>query len=141
MMTITEFLLARIAEDEAVARYEVVHMKADDPNRPTYHDGSMIGQYGQVKMSKDEYADFLRATFPTTIETPDPRLWAECAAKRAIVEKYAWADGYPCATEALADRCHDDGETHNAAMDAWETLRILAAVYAGHPDYDEAWRP
>ena len=133
MMTITEFLLARIAEDEAVARYEVVHMKADDPNRPTYHDGSMIGQYGQVKMSKDEYADFLRATFPTTIETPDPRLWAECEAKRRIVALHSSQDGVRF---GYCEQCWD-GNT--PLPYPCLTLRILALPYVDHPDHDEDW--
>lgn len=131
-MTLTEFLLARIAEDEVVARYEVVHMKADDPNRPTYHDGSMIGQYGRVKMSKDEYADFLRATFPTTIETPNLRLWVECEAKRLLIQR----------AESLVEYVNGTREdsTHTYERTLTRLLAPLALPYVNHPDYLPEWK-
>jgi hypothetical protein len=82
-MTLTEFLTARLDEDEADAR--------DDDGSPT----------------------------PIGMWDPD-RVLAEVAAKRAIVDK---------ATD------YDE----RWALD--EVLRHIAAPYADHPDYDEAWRP
>ena len=68
----------------------------------------------------------------------------EVAAKRAILD----------AAEADMDSPYDLPEGVRDSRDEWErerdgalagaaleTLRHLAAVYADHPDYDEAWRP
>jgi len=38
-------------------------------------------------------------------------------------------------TEFLLERIAEDETWPNA------TFRDLAAVYSGHPEYDEAWRP
>jgi hypothetical protein len=51
------------------------------------------------------------------IESRASRALAEVAAKRAIVEQ---AQLYGCLTTMT---------------------RLLSAIYADHPDYDEAWRP
>lgn len=64
------------------------------------------------------------------------RARAEYAAKRAIVEFHVRQDWLPegrdeCSVCGCAD-CHSV---------AWpcETLRILAAIHADHPDYDASW--
>ena len=80
-MTITEFLLARIAEDEALASY-----------------------YGMALGTK--------------------RVLAECSAKRAIVE---WCDKGIVAMGA------------HHAKDEMHLAKCIAAAYADHPDYQEAW--
>jgi Family of unknown function (DUF6221) len=93
----------------------------------------MYGEYGHVEMSKDEYFDLVTASFPTTIETPDPRLWAECEAKRQIVEDLEeYAADYRAAPSDFAA-----GRRHAALLAATR----VAAVYAGHPDYLPEWRP
>lgn len=91
-MTLTEFLLARIAEDEAAAERVLLDYGGGD------------------------------------LESLEARVLAECEAKRRIVDRYSddaiWPDyqgGYESATE--------------------DAVRDLAAVYADHPDYDDAWRP
>jgi len=62
----------------------------------------------------------------------ESRVFAECKAKRRIVE---WAapvlTNWPGAA-AGARHVSDDG---------LDVLRILALPYADHPDYDEEWRP
>ena len=68
------------------------------------------------------------------------RVLAECAAKRAIVDRHRrdpdvqrmiYGDIYPC-TEC--------GDADDSPME-WPcpTMRILAAVYADHPDYQSEW--
>lgn len=89
-MTITEFLLARIAEDEDVAR-------VFDDVKPRYYEVSGMEP-------SPEYV---------TVYVSPARVLAECAAKRAIV-----------------DARHEDDTC----------IRILAAVYSDHPDYNKAWR-
>lgn len=126
-MTIADFLLARIAEDEAWADRSSRHNDTD-------------------AFAKDNYGCLL----------VDPaRVLAECEAKRRIVSTHAvvtedhtgawWALGNP-GSEPVRTGCDNcrkagvDGEDYlvNGPCD---TLRALAAVYADHPDYDEAWRP
>lgn len=84
-MTIVEFLLARIADDEAwrVARYP--------------------GDHRLLTPSDQRAAD---------------RWLAESRAKRVAVEWYENDDAYVMAA----------------------TVEAMAAIYADHPDYDEAWR-
>ena len=101
-MDITDFLLARIAEDEKRANYYGLALGTD-------------------------------------------RVLAECAAKRAIIEAHPITSdvvevstsikwGYACETcFSFGDVVEDHGYC--------DTLRALAAVYKGHPDYRQEWTP
>lgn len=65
--------------------------------------------------------------------TPEPygepgRVLAECEAKRAIVDGY-----WPATLNDL------DASDENTPVPLW-TIKVLAAVYADHPDYREEWR-
>lgn len=135
-MTLTEFLLARIDEDEAAARaaspapwsYPGIESVAGgllyDASRtiaqivwdnPGDHDGSI------VRFLPWDESDANGAH----IARHDPaRVLAECEAKRRIVEKY--------------DHARDCGQAPGGWLE--ECVAYLAAVYADHPDYDEAWR-
>lgn len=105
-MTLTGFLLARIAED-------VAEDKRIDETPP--------GSVYDVDVS--------------IIHPICDRVLAECEAKREIIglidaewEAYAELDVL--------------GEWNLSRRDALEQILFrLAAPYAGHPDYDEAWRP
>jgi hypothetical protein len=97
-MTLTEFLLARIAEDE-YARLDV--------RRWPYPWIDIQTRAARQRQLSD-----------------DRRVFLECDAKRRIVER------------ALAPVAHAGQSLERDA-----TLRDLAAAYADHPDYDEAWRP
>lgn len=121
-MTIAEFLLARIAEDEKQAeggvRYEVA----------IHYSGG--GDW----------------------ESLEERWLAECAAKKAIVavHREESLDGsteddlqyyaeFP--EEAPRSRCAECSCYSDCVVSLNEcrTLRALAAIYAAHPDYDESW--
>lgn len=141
-MTITEFLLARIAEDERVAR------AALDPDRPGIHWQWVVpDEAGDLDAPR-----WLRTAeeFPTTsgvgplpafplgfefraepsrgmdhIARHDPaRVLAECEAKRRIVERCSAVD-YAMPSHHLA---------HGILAD-------LALPYADHPDYRPEWKP
>ena len=103
-LTLTEFLLARIAEDEREATACL--------------DQYMRGDGG----TKSRWV----------------RQLAECEAKRRIVEEHGpfWEDDSP----SLCRVCHDYA-AHDAAASPCRTLRLLATVYADHPDYRQEWRP
>jgi hypothetical protein len=99
-VTLGDFLLARIAEDEAEA-------------------DAMMRQYRQ---GGDVSSRRWR------------RVLAECAAKRAIVARAARFVG----SEPPPRPWGDDPDAADSL--AWPILLELAAVYAEHPDYDQAWR-
>ena len=125
MSTLAEFLLARIAEDEAVAR-DAGERRGLPYESPLY-------------VVDDNYRHDQVGIYPE-------RVLAECEAKRRIVgiheldpiEVYSWGTtGGGC---GLCDHsCETGGNTWG--HDPCETLKALALPYADHPDYDEAWRP
>jgi hypothetical protein len=110
-MSLAEFLLARIAEDEADAQ------RLADTLIVTGGDRYNIGG------------------FQPLLHPPVPvipaKLLAECEAKRRIVERHRWAEEHP-------DWRDFESEDHFDA--ALGTLRDLAQPYKGHPDYQPEWR-
>lgn len=139
-MTLTEFLLARIAEDEAVAR----DAQAD----------AMMGARWK-HWPEDVYTEIQATVLGST-----RRVLAECDAKRRIVEFHkAWPVlvETPPAFETIGGDFDINSVTFRASQQmAWFTqeeyrkrfgdepptapmLATMAAVYADHPDYDEAW--
>lgn len=149
-MTLTDFLLARIAEDETMARAAV------NPDRPGTH-WQWCRYDDDAVVSSPRWEDmpvWLRSVeeFPTTsgvgdlpafllnhVEVDEPialphiarhdpaRVLAECEAKRRIVALHR---GKPPWREALPE-CAECGYRSPC-----ETLRILALPYADHPDHD-----
>lgn len=149
MSDLAEFLLARIAEDEAVARAAI------DPDRPGIHWHWVNSNDDSPSVPRGQHADREYMTDPASLRTVeefptssvgnlpsfaishaeevrsgpalhiarhDPaRVLAECEAKRAIVEE----------------------ATHpqTSSVEGYNILRILAVAHADHPDYDEEWRP
>lgn len=118
-MTIVEFLLARLAEDEAVARkasqgdWEVMSAAR------TASDGKDIFSEGSgVVAFCCESDGALTGEDAAHVARHDPqRVLAEIAAKRAIF--YGGGDCSPFRDFAL---------------------RALAQPYADHPEFDPAWR-
>lgn len=123
-LTLTDFLLARIAEDEAVARnwdsdaecrvasmwvreHSYTTVASAHPGQPWFADGREVDDPQHVVVLFDP-----------------ARVLAECAAKRVIVG--LWQE---------ADKMY--GGDVGAYMD--NTLRALASVYADHDDFDPAW--
>lgn len=127
-MTITEFLLARIEEDEKVAR-ECLEPK----NLVPYSDDRIPA------IKPEEWGDlvdnYLGGPMGTHCARHDPlRVLAECAAKRAIIalhrpiEQLWWPEQVPVEVCKMCDE------------ERWEceTILALASVYSLHPDYK--WR-
>lgn len=135
-MTLTEFLLARIAEDEEDARSAMA---------------SMEGRGEQWECRSGTYADHVQRVGPHLrdrqiaeavfgarhIARHDPaRVLAECEAKRAIAELHE-----DLLDEDQGGNLRSDGCYSCDAPWPCSTLRALALPYADHPDYDEDWRP
>lgn len=159
-LTITEFLEARIAEDEAVA-----HAATDGPWRL---DPGSSGVY-RIEVGYREFAsDPEGLTFyaergwtedATHIARHDPaRALAECAAKRAIIERHKdWPVLVATKPEFNVVSTDPQGTAFRAAQElAWLTVqeyvkrfgvqapttnmvKAIASVYADHPDYDPEW--
>jgi hypothetical protein len=114
--TLIEFLLARIAEDEAVA------LNAVGYESRVYWDNAADAR-AIPKSSGEHY------------RRHDPeRVLAECEAKRRIVENLA-----KC--ERIREHSHAT-DYSQGELDAYRSAGYaLAAVYADHPDYRPEWRP
>ena len=127
-MNLADFLLARIAEDEADARMADRGVPWRSYERP-----SCSGIWGSVEPGGRGYRV---ATLPRALEADhiarwDPaRVLAECDAKRRIVEH---------------ERAVNHGEKQmydvTFSLDSSDVLRLLALPYAAHVDYREEWRP
>lgn len=139
-MTITEFLLARIAEDEEAARaVEVGALSLQER-------AGWGGECAEVRIAGalDDGRLFAMNSYGTPhllahIARHDPaRVLAECEAKRRIVEIHKLEDyrGVPscylCAPEYSWGTEPDEGPC--------DTLLALAQPYADHLDFDPAWR-
>jgi uncharacterized protein DUF6221 len=136
---IVEFLLARIAEDEAVAR---VGDAASYP-APWSTEQVDLDTYGVASRvvcdggSGDVVGDPIDDDLAAHIARWDPaRVLAECATKRRLITEHRPIDG-------MCGHCSQD-EEQPAPVGWWvptpcETLLALAAIYADHPDYDPAW--
>lgn len=122
-MTITDFLLARIAEDEKLAKAAAVSMHGE--HHADRHDWASYTIPGERDTTAAQ-DDFITEWWPA-------RVLAECAAKRAIIE--AWSP--PSETDGWAVDGHESA--YHAGLH--RALCALAAVYADHPDHREEWAP
>lgn len=148
-VTLTEFLLARIAEDEAAARaaspspwsypgiesvaggtlYDATRRIVDVVyEHPADHDGTIIRHLLEPEADANG----------AHIARHDPaRVLAECEAKRRIIDEHTCH----CPNPTCRDCGACPGDHHADPTPApCATLRILALPYADHPDYDNAWR-
>lgn len=148
-MTITEFILARVEEDEAAARrarsavsYRSGEWHADDADdeAPWLENG--VYTY-DVHHGSAFFATRLPQGASTHIARHDPaRVLAECESKRRIVGLHT--------VDHRDDRdiCAECGPEEDVRFQVdhydrgWPcpTLRALAAVWADHPDYQPAWK-
>jgi hypothetical protein len=129
MATITEFLLARIAEDEAAAhRCAAVFPGSWDVEDRGWHahvvcDGPIFHYVSELNQQNTS-AEWLGGVLGMIADFQPSRVLSECAAKRALLDQHEEA-GPVCITCERAFPC--------------PTLSILASVYKDHPDYDESW--
>ncbi len=110
-METTEFLLARIAEDESVAKGALRKSSYEWSDNAFTEAVELAQGEGAVKEATEHIARW------------DPaRVLAECEAKRRVVESVERA--MRTGTSGLGP----------------SVVRTLALPYADHPDYDEAWK-
>lgn len=149
-MTIVEFLTARITEDEDEATARAGRVIPTDGfeingvrwwcSGAEYEHGNVTitldnrrGDYVHIS-SRDQPKDYatVRAAWPPSED--GKRALAEVTAKRALLELADEADD--------VDEAHREEHCNNrrTPLVGDRMRRTLAAVYADHPDYDEAWR-
>lgn len=112
-MELSDFLLARIAEEASYAE----HAK-----------WAMQGEW--FATADDKVDEFVRHMSPS-------RVLAECEAKRAVLGTRQSFIAAAKAAGTLQTRLTAAGAV--AALDA--LLPFLSLPYADHPDYDPVWRP
>lgn len=143
MTDLAEFLMQRIAEDEADAR-DASHRDAEwtavDPSPAGWgadeRDAELLGGGKPLGRFDPEYGGMLVAEH--VARWSPARVLAECAAKRRIVElhrgqKALWDDDENPLEVVECPEC--------GVLFPCPTLRLLALPYADHPDYREEWRP
>lgn len=130
MTDLSEFLAARLDEDEATAKAAASGGGDDRPN--------WVARFGMVVDADDpDYAIYGAAVsslpeLDRHIARHDPaRVLREVAAKRAAIAEINRAYA---ASDAI-----DNIEITDYTADT--ILRALASAYSDHPDYDPAWAP
>lgn len=119
-MTLTEFLLARIAEDKKAATKILGYLRSYE----------VI----DVLLSRTENAVTTSERVPIT---PPARVLAECEAKRRIVEQASWTGP----KDSLRDRLLGPAADEAYRQGIMTALRLLSVPYADHPDYLPEWKP
>ena len=114
-LTLTEFLLARIDEDEAHLDAEVLN---DFP--PT---GTCWKRLGDDRV----------CIRPRGHDVDSARVLAECDAKRRLVALHSPDQPYCSDNFSNADHAYFEGPCEN--------LRLLALPYADHAEFRAEWRP
>jgi hypothetical protein len=138
-LTLAEFLLARIDEDEAFARRALQDWAWEDETG-LFHDDAdwVVDAPGAVWSS--------HGRFPVAGPPPghmwftgdhlarwDPaRVLAECDAKRRVMD---------AALDDAEDRDGEWGAGRGANRERILVWQLLALPYADHPDYLKDWRP
>lgn len=136
MPDLSEFLLARIAEDEEAARAEVELVDR-------FFTDEFEISYQWARMTRLPRTGGAGSSFMPGCPTP-ARVLAECEAKRLIVDLHD-DDGHHCIedlgegfrTSPVAGSMTVNGRT----LAGCQTLRLLALPYADDPNFDESWRP
>jgi hypothetical protein len=131
-LTVTEFVEARIAEDEAVAR------AATPGHWAAGHREVMYGQCspGQQVVGPNGVISPKRVDVVHIARHDPPRVLAQCAAMRKIVERHS----------SIHNGWHDDaGEPTASCRHDWKEwpcpdLRALASIWSSHPDFRQEWR-
>jgi hypothetical protein len=131
-VTPDEFLLARFADDEAVAR-------ALTPDEQRYPYGDRMFPPTPFEKLGDELRGYLGGPLGEHAARWHPaRVLAECEAKRRIVELHT--GGHGCVSHNSGGASAGDAYGPNVVGSRpCPTLRLLALPYADHPDFQQEW--
>jgi len=148
-MTLVEFLLARITEDEDEAK-AAEHKNGSKWTVDPFEDGGARingtvdrganprAYSGDRELWDDETALGMWLDTAMHVVRWDPaRVLAECETKRAIIELWQQTD----ADDRVAFNEVEAEKRVSRQTTLWSVLKLLALPFAGHPDYREEWRP
>lgn len=123
-MDISEFLAARIGEDERIAQGAA---RTDDGLGGNWAPAAIAGKWLNADARVDDH-----------VAAHDPaRVLREVAAKRKILTDYADCHGRELPAGVHDGRDPDEREIAQAIRDTLEVIvQDLAAAYSDHPDYD-----
>lgn len=134
MTDIATFLTARLDEDEAAA-HEFYTKRGND----LFTHQNALFQARSAVLG----LEFVKAPPFSAIEYEAlNRVLADVAAKRAILALHTPITSDVSPVGELLCEAETVGDNHYHST-PWPcpTLRILATIYADHPDFDESWRP
>jgi hypothetical protein len=134
-LTLAEFLLARIDEDETVAResfYEGQHWYAEEESVQSWPGGEDDDRVWMADRKRDAQH---------VVNWQPVRVLAECEAKRGVVGLLAIAEEQYQATRLGAADYADVARAQITRDALLRAVQFLALPYADHPDYREEWRP
>jgi hypothetical protein len=129
--SLTAFLLARFAEDQAEAAkaYDVIASTEQHTVRlaTMYVDGDIAT---------------VQTSAPGVTTKIASRLHAECLAKQRILAAHPIAFDRDHPVDGYCTTCQTwDGDVSRSGLSApCDTLAALASVYADHPHFQEEWR-
>lgn len=136
MSDLVEFLTARLAEDEQIARAAAARASDWHSSKGNVGGGGEFTDLGDPDEEPYWHGDEVIVYdegWPLVVEAThiarhDPaRALREVEAKRALVDEFEEFDCLSC------------GSTRRSAELAAVVLGTLASVYLDHPDYDPAW--
>lgn len=134
MSELSEFLLARIAEDEAAAGgafRDINDGSTPDKGKRWWNAGDVVLTVEDNERIVEQAPAIGDDAVASHIARHDPaRVLAECKAKRRIVEAVQYLSRLP------SHMCMPDVES---AMGLERAMQAMAAVYADHPDYRSEW--
>ncbi|WP_026923301.1 DUF6221 family protein [Glycomyces arizonensis] len=152
--TITEFIAARLDEDEQIARNAGMPPTVGGDRETWVYDRDAFAvraTHGRwnVATRRDDPADsreiHMTDSYGEHIARFDPaRVLREVEAKRAIIKRHRPSDDYEsqlctaCQWDVDCDAPRHDLDEEDAPC---PDLRHLAAAYADDPDWREEWRP
>lgn len=132
-MTITEFLTARMDEDEALARESIIDASHWSVFAVNEH-------FGQVDSDDGAIANSVDLKDAAHIVRWDPaHVLADIAAKRALIADLATFDRV--ATEKVSSDPATSLTARGIERGIMHALRTLALPFTDHPDFDESWKP
>jgi len=143
MSDLTDFLTARLDEDEAAARNVLALDYSEgrwrwQSHRPKPYRSALVNERDQILVAAMNDDVWPSAAVADHITRHDPaRVLATVAAHRAIVRDHGGR--HVCEDGMAGERWDDDA---NDVVEApCDVMRIIGTIYADHPDYRDEWRP
>lgn len=140
MDDLVRWLGAQFDEDERIARAAAEELDGFALGGEWRYDGRYVETVRERTMVAVGSQDFMELTVGEFIAAHDPaRVLREIDAKRRILALHSFPTGHGCSTTDEAGYNFNYDEV--SPTDACTTLRLLATVYSGRPDYREEWAP